>query len=80
MKNLIKLLMILGIVFLTSCYDDDDVYGTTCTQTVTSYYSESYYGGIYSGYGQYTVTVVDSYGYYYTYTDATRIPYIGMCW
>ncbi len=56
---------------------------TTCSETVTSWYLEPYSGynaGIYVGYGQYNVTTVNAYGFYTTYTDATRIPYVGMCW
>ena len=86
-----KILIVALLLSVVSCEKDDDpqpsttttTYVQTCTRTVTSYYLEpysGYNGGYYTGYGQYTVVTVDPYGYYYTYYDATIIPYVGMCW
>jgi hypothetical protein len=85
-KPLIILLLL--TLCIVSCEKDDDpqpttVYVQSCTRTVTSYYSEpysGYNGGYFTGYGQYTVTTIDNNGFYYTYYDATIIPYVGMCW
>lgn len=78
-RNIIyKTIIFLGLSLLsTSCIEDDPL---TCYETVTGYYLETDYQGYYSGCCQYTVFTVDNYGNSYTYTDATIIPSVGMCW
>ena len=77
-NNLIKNTLILILTLsITSCLKDEDL---VCNETVTGYYLETYTEGYYYGYGQYTVFTIDNYGYTYTYTDATKIPSVGICW
>ena len=67
-------------VFRHNSKKKDDVYVTgTCNQTVSSVYSEGFYAGYYTGYGQYTVYTYDSYGNTYVYYDQAYT-YTGSCY
>ena len=71
------LLLVITSFIMTSCMEDELI---TCNEEVTGYYLETYYQGYSYGYSQYTVFTIDDYGYTYTYTDATNVPYLGKCW